>query len=91
MQTQSSADRITTSLSFAHRRGEKQLSSNLTLYKLTQATGPTLGEQKPKEREFNPEAWEKKTADTISLKKKKWKGREILHKWRNKLEKQKFK
>ena len=71
MQTQSSADRITTSLSFAHRRGEKQLSSNLTLYKLTQATGPTLGEQKPKEREFNPEAWEKKTTDTISLKKMK--------------------
>ena len=32
IQTQSSADRITTSLSLAHQRGKKKLSTTLTLY-----------------------------------------------------------
>ena len=55
MQTQSSADRITTSLSLAHQRKNKQtnkqeLSTNLTLYKLPQITGPTSGGKKPKRR-----------------------------------------
>jgi len=55
IQTQSSADRIITSLSLTHQRNNKQtnkqkFSTNLTLYKLTQTTGPTLGRQKPKGR-----------------------------------------
>ena len=37
--------------------------------KLTQTTGPILGGQKPKEKEFNLEAWEKETSNTISYKK----------------------
>ena len=37
--------------------------------KLTQTTGPILGGQKPKEKEFNLEAWEKETSNIVSLKK----------------------
>ena len=71
--------------------------------KLTQTTGPTLGGQTKRKKEFNLpqgknstflEAWEKETSNTITLKKKRKKerkGREILHKSRNKLETQKFK
>ena len=71
--------------------------------KLTQTTGPTLGGQTKRKKEFNLpqgknstflEAWEKETSNTITLKKKKKKerkGREILHKSRNKLETQKSK
>ena len=71
--------------------------------KLTQTTGPTLGGQTKRKKEFNLpqgknstflEAWEKETSNTITFKKKKKKerkGREILHKSRNKLETQKFK
>ena len=59
IQTQSSADRITTSLSLAHQRKNKQTnkkkqnknSAQISLYmKFTQTTGPTLGGQKPKGR-----------------------------------------
>jgi len=54
IQTQSSADRITTSLSLAHQRKSKQTNKNsaqISPYKkLTQTTGPTLGGQKPKGR-----------------------------------------
>ena len=58
---------MTTSLSLAHQRKNKQkLSTNLTLYKLTQTTGPTLGGQKQKKKEFNLEAWEKETPNIIS-------------------------
>ena len=52
-ETQSSAERITTSLSFAHQRKNKQTknSAQISPYtKLTQTTGPTLGGQKPKGR-----------------------------------------
>ena len=62
IQTQSSADRITTSLSFAHQRKIKQTknSAQISPYtKLTQTTGPTLGGQ-------TLEAWEKETSTTIS-------------------------
>ena len=60
--------------------------------KLTQTTGPTLGGQTKRKKEFNLpqgnnstflEAWEKETSNTITLKKKKKKerkGREILPK-----------
>ena len=37
--------------------------------KLTQNTGPTLGGQKPKEKEFSLDAWEKETSKTIIKKK----------------------
>ena len=54
IQTQSSADRIATSLSLAHQRKNKQRNKNsaqISAYrKLTQTTGPTLGGQKPKGR-----------------------------------------
>jgi len=52
---QSSAGRITTSLSLAHQRKNKQTSkqnsAQISPYtNLTQTTGQTLGEQKPKGR-----------------------------------------
>ena len=52
-QTKSSADRITTSLSLAHKRKNKQTNNlaQISPYtKLTQTTGPILGGQKPKGR-----------------------------------------
>ena len=51
--TQSSADRITTSLSLAHQKKNRQTknSAQISPYKkLSQTTGPTLGGQKPKGR-----------------------------------------
>ena len=71
MQTQSSADRITTSLILAHKRKNKQkLSTNLTLYEAytSHLTGLRRAETKRK-KEFSLEAWEKKTSETVSLKK----------------------
>ena len=56
IQTQSSADRIATSLSLAHQRQNKQTnkqkdSAQISPYrKLTQTTEPNLGGQKPKGR-----------------------------------------
>ena len=51
MQTQSLAERITTSLSLAHQRKNKQKLSTISPYmKLRQTTGPTLQRQKPKGR-----------------------------------------
>ena len=61
IQTQSAAGRITTSLSLAHQRKNKQIdktkqqqqqnSAQISPYtKCTQTTGPTLGGQKPKGR-----------------------------------------
>ena len=69
MQTQSSAERISTSLSLAHQRKNKQTNKNsaqISPYtKLTQMMGPTLGGQKTKGRkEFNLEGWEKETSNT---------------------------
>ena len=64
IQTQSSEENITTLLSFAHQRKNKQTnkqieSAQISPYmKLTQATGPTLGGHKPKGRKnstFQPE------------------------------------
>ena len=94
IQTQSSADRSTTSLSLAHQRKKKQtnkqtkhLSTNLTLQEAytNHWTKPRRAEAKRK-KEFNLEAWEKETSNTISLKMIIMKGWEIVHKWRNKLE-----
>ena len=51
-----------------------------TYTKLTQTAGPNLG-QKPKGRKnVTLESWEKEIENRISQKKKKRKGREILHK-----------
>ena len=72
MQTQSLADRITNLTQPCPSRGKtnKQTNKNsaqISPYmKLTQTTGPILGGQKPKEKEFNLEAWEKETSNTIS-------------------------
>ena len=55
MQTRSSADRFTSSLSLAQQRKNKQtnkqkLSTNSPDKKLTQTIGPTLGGKKPRKR-----------------------------------------
>ena len=88
---------MTTSLSLAHQRKNKQkLSTNLTLYEAYTNHWINLRRAEIKrKKEFNPDTWEKETSNTISKKKKKEekkrKGREILHKQRNKLEIQKSK
>ena len=67
------------------------MSTNLTLYEAYTNHWTNLRRAETKrKKKFNLEAWEKETSNTISLKKKR-KGREILHKSRNKLETQKFK
>ena len=68
VQTQSSADRITNSLSLAHQRKNKhKLGTNLTLYKAytNQWTNLRRAETKRK-KEFNLEVWEKETSNTKS-------------------------
>ena len=76
--TQSSADRITTSLSLAHQRKNKQtnkqLSTNLTLYEAYTNHWTNLRREETKrKKEFNLpqgknstflEAWEKETSNT---------------------------
>ena len=78
IQSQSSADRITSSPSLTHQRKKKQTSKQQQQQKsvqispytnLTQTTGPTLGGKKPKKKDFSLEAWEKETSNTISWKK----------------------
>ena len=71
MQTQSSADRITTSLSLAHQRRErkKKLSINLTLYKAYTNHWTNLRRAETKrKKEFNLEARKKETSKTLNLK-----------------------
>ena len=67
-ETQSSADRITTSLSLAHQRKNKQkLSTNLTLYRAYTNHWINLRKAETKrKKEFNLEGWEKETSNTIS-------------------------
>ena len=50
------------------KRNKKQSSAQISSStKLTQTTGSTLGGQKPKrKKEYNFEAWEKETSNTIS-------------------------
>ena len=51
IQTQSSVDRITISLSLAYNKKPNKNSAQISPYtKLTQTTGPTLGGKKPKGR-----------------------------------------
>jgi len=65
------AERIITSLSPAHHRKKKNSAQISPYTKLTQTTAPILGGQKPKgKEEFNLEARERETSNTISLKKK---------------------
>ena len=73
MQTQSSADRITTSLILAHQEKNKQtkIRTNLTLYKAQTSHWTKLRKVEIKrKKEFNIEAWEKEASNTVSLKKK---------------------
>ena len=63
--TQSSADRITTSLSLAHQRKNKQTNKNSAqtspYRKLLQTTRPTLGGKKPKGRNNSTlKPWERR-------------------------------
>ena len=81
-----------------HVRGKinkQNLSTNLTLYEVYTNHWANFRRAEAKMRnEFKLEAWEKETSNTITLKKKKKKdrkGREILHKSRNKLETQMYK
>jgi len=84
IQTQSSANRITTSLSLAHQRKNKQtnkqkLSTNLTLYKAHTNHWTNLRRAETKrKKEFNLlqrknstffEAWGKEISNTITKKK----------------------
>ena len=73
IQTQSSADRITTSLSLAYQRKNKQTnksSAQISPYrKLTQTTGQTLGGQKPKGRKSSTLRPGKRRPQTQKLKK----------------------
>ena len=64
----------------SEKKQMKKLSTNLTLYEAytNHCTNLRRAETKRK-KEFNLEAWEKETSNTVSSKKKK-KGREILHK-----------
>ena len=81
IQTQSSADRITTTLSLAHQRKNKQtnkqkLSTNPTLYKdYTNHWANLRRAETKRKKEFNLlqgknstfiEAWEKETSNTIT-------------------------
>jgi len=68
VQTRSSTDRITTSLSLAQQRKNRQkLSTNLTLYKAYTNHWTNLRRAETKrKKEFNLEAWEKETSSTVS-------------------------
>ena len=79
VQTQSSADKSTTSLSLAHQRKNKETNKNSAqispFTKFKQSTGPNLGGQKQngkknstffKEISTFLEAWEKETRNTIT-------------------------
>ena len=73
MQTQSSADRSTTSLKLAHQRKNKltnkqKLSTNFTLYEAytNHWTSKLRRAETKRKKEFNPEAWEKETSNTVS-------------------------
>ena len=77
IQTKSLADRITTSLSLAHQRKNKQASKQTKtqhkshpIQSLLKPLNQPLGEETKRKKEFNHEAWEKETTNTVSLKKK---------------------
>ena len=67
---QKSADRITSSLSLAHQRKNKQkLSTNLTLYEVYTNHWINLRRTETKrKKDFNLEAWEKENSNTINYK-----------------------
>ena len=67
IQTQLSAERITNSFSPGHQKGEKKNPQlNLTLYKAYTNHWANLRRAETKrKKEFNLEAWEKETSNTI--------------------------
>ena len=68
MQTQSSADRITTSLSRAHQKKNKQeLSVNLAQKACTNHWTNLRREETKRKKGFNLVAWEKETTNTVSF------------------------
>ena len=73
LQTQSSVDRITTSLNLAHQRENKQtnkISAQISPHKsLTQITGPTLEGRNQKEERVQPWSLEKGDLKNNKLKK----------------------
>ena len=82
--TKSSADRITTSLSLAHKGENKQINKISHYKKLIQTTGPTWEGRNQKEEEIQPWSLGKGDLKHNKLKEKR-KGRETLHKRENKL------
>ena len=73
IQTQSSADRITTSLSLAHQRKNKTNNNNnktqhksYTIRSSHKPMDQTQEGRNQKEEKFNLEAWEKETSSTVS-------------------------
>ena len=97
METQSSAERIATSLSIAHQRKNKQanknFSKNLTLYRADTHhwTNVRSTETKRKKKtQLRSLSKGNLKHDKLNLKNER-KCREILHKWGNKLETQKSK
>jgi len=96
MHTKSSKDRITTSFSLAHQRKNEQANKQ-TQHKSysMRSSHKTLDQpeegRNEKEERIQPWSLGKGELKHNKLKKKKRIGREILHKWRNKLETQKSK
>ena len=70
IQTKSSADRITTSLSPAQQRGKKKNCTNVTLYEAYTYHWTNLRRAVTKrKKKFKLEAWKKENSSTVSLKK----------------------
>ena len=70
--TNSSADRITTSLSLAYQRKNKQTKTQHKSHPIPSLHKPLdqpQGGRNKKKKEFNLEAWGKETSNIISLKK----------------------
>ena len=82
IEIQSSADRITPSISPAHERGKKKKSStNLTQCKAyTNPWTKLRSAETKRKKEHKFEGWEKETSNTIRCFLKRRNGREILHK-----------
>ena len=85
IETQSSADRITSSISPAHQKEktkkQKNLSTNLTQCKAyTNPWTKLRSAETKRKKEHKFEGWENETSNTIRCFLKRRNGREILHK-----------
>ena len=71
LQTQSSADRITSSLSFVYQRKNKQTKTQHKSHPISSLYKPLdqpSENRNQKKKKFNLEAWEKETSNTVSQK-----------------------